>query len=65
MKSFMETQSFTSFLENHSWPTAQLFDEWLATKRFNKSLDEISNPKSGIRTPICSIFYFERNVVWL
>jgi hypothetical protein len=52
----METQSFTSFLENHSWPTAQLFDDWLSAKTYNLSLEEISKPDS--RIPIAFSFFF-------
>lgn len=48
MKKFMETQSFTSFLENHSWPTSQLFDDWLQTKKHELTLEEISQPKRSI-----------------
>ncbi len=54
----METQFFTSFLEHHSWPTSQLFDEWIADNKFNFTLEKISNPDSSIHLLLfyCLVF---------
>jgi hypothetical protein len=48
MKTFIETQALTLFLEQHTWPTKLLFDDWIENKKYNLSLEEISSPQFSI-----------------
>ncbi|EGC32883.1 hypothetical protein DICPUDRAFT_155132 [Dictyostelium purpureum] len=38
---FIKTQAFIYFLERHSWPTKNLFDYLIQSKRYQKSIEEL------------------------
>jgi len=38
---FMDTQSFSFFLEQHNWPTKNLFDYLVETKKYTRPIDDI------------------------
>ncbi|EGG13647.1 WD40 repeat-containing protein [Cavenderia fasciculata] len=40
-KSFIESQSFSWFLDQHNWPTRNLFDYVLETQKYKKPIDEL------------------------
>ncbi|KAF2074373.1 hypothetical protein CYY_004307 [Polysphondylium violaceum] len=38
---FMDTQSFSFFLEQHNWPTKNLFDYLVETKKYTRPIDDL------------------------